>query len=258
MAKEVQRPYGRSQFNRALVTNALVEPFNVVVLAGMLVAGLLLNVFSLMLPVALVVYGVAAARTYFDHDVADRVLAREREQRRTALERGRLDPSDMAAPIRTLLEAALQRERRIRDAIDRADLPYTEVSDEVDGFVRTLEQTATRAQLLHEGLEESPPDAIERRLGEVEGDPSRAELAEALRQQLAVQRRMETQLQRFYDEMERTLVELDTVRGSLISVSATTEAANQKQLASDVRELREEMGAVAAGMDEAYGEPASG
>ena len=84
------------------------------------------------------------------------------------------------------------------------------------------------------------------------GDPSKAELTSALESQLAVLRRMETQLQRFYDEMERILVELDTVRGNLVSVSASTEAANQDRLAGEVRSLREEVGAVAAGMSEAY------
>ena len=47
-------------------------------------------------------------------------------------------------------------------------------------------------------------------------------------------------------------MELDTVRGNLVSVSASTEAANQERLAGDVRALREEVGAVAAGMSEAY------
>jgi hypothetical protein len=52
--------------------------------------------------------------------------------------------------------------------------------------------------------------------------------------------------------MERVLVELDTVHGNLVSVSASSEAANQERLAGDVRALRDEVGAVAAGMSEAY------
>ena len=68
---------------------------------------------------------------------------------------------------------------------------------------------------------------------------------------------MEVQLQRFYDEMERIVVELDTVRGNLVSVSASTDAAAQKELASEVRSLRERMGAVADGIGEAYEEPAT-
>jgi hypothetical protein len=51
---------------------------------------------------------------------------------------------------------------------------------------------------------------------------------------------MGAQLERFYGAMERILVELDTVRGNLVSVSASTDAANQHRVADDVRSLREE------------------
>jgi chromosome segregation ATPase len=246
------RPYSRSEFNRALVVNALTQPFNVVLLAGIVIAGLLLNQLLPVLVVGLVVYGIAVARTYFDEDEANKVLEREREQRRERLEAGRLDPGTLAEPIAGLLAEGRRRERRIRDAIDRAELPYEEVSQEVDRFIRAMEDGARRAQLLYEALAESPPASVERRLAEVRGDPSKVELTAALENQLLVLRRMEGQLQRFYDEMERVLVELDTVRGNLVSVSASTEAANQQRLAGDVRALREEVGAVAAGMSEAY------
>ena len=249
---EPRRPYSRSDYNRALITNALTQPFNVMLLAAILIAGLLLNAFLPLLAVGIVVYGIAAARTYFDQDEANSVLERERGRRRKAVEAGRLDPSALAQPIGRLLTAARQREARIRDAIDRAELPYEEVSAEVDRFIRAMEDGARRAQLLYEALSESSPAWVEQRLAQVRGDPGKAELASALETQLAVLRRMERQLQRFYDEMERVLVELDTVRGNLVSVSASSERANQERLAGDVRALREEVGAVAAGMSEAY------
>jgi hypothetical protein len=251
------RPYSRGEFNRALILNALTSPFNVVLLAGILIAGLLLDLFLPLTIVGVVVYGLAAARTYLDEDEATKVLERERTRRRKTLDEGRLDPGTLAEPIGRLLVAALQREQRIRDAIDRAELPYAEVSDEVDRFIRAMEDGARRAQLLYEALSESSPGPVERRLQEVRGDPARTELTAALESQLTVLRRMEVQLQRFYDEMERILVELDTVRGNLVSVSASTEAASQQRLAGDVRALREEMGAVAEGMSEAYEEPQS-
>ena len=244
---EQKRPYSRSEFNRALVANALTQPFNILLLAAVLIAGLLLDVFLPVLAVGLVVYGIAAARTYFDEDEANKVLEREKGKRRKALEAGRLDTRGLSEPIARLLSAGHQREARIRDAIERAELPYDEVSAEVDRFIRAMEDGARRAQLLYEALAETPPAWVEKRLGEVRGDPSKAELTSALENQLAVLRRMETQLQRFYDEMERVLVELDTVRGNLVSVSASTEAANQDRLAGEVRSLREEVGAVAAG-----------
>jgi archaellum component FlaC len=253
----MQGPYSRSEFNRALIANALLSPFNVLLLAGMLMVGAAFNFFLLVLPVALVVYGIAAARTYFDEDEANKVLERERGERRKRLEQGRLDPSTLAEPIGRVVATARQREERVRDAIERAELPYEEVSAEVDRFIRALESTATRAQLLYEALSESPPALVEQRLAQVRGDPSKADLTSALENQLTVQRRMEAQLDRFYTEMERILVELDTVRGNLVSVSASTESANQKRLASDVRELSEELSAVAEGMSEAYEEPAA-
>jgi chromosome segregation ATPase len=247
-----RRPYSRSEYNRALILNALTQPFNVLLLAAVLIAGLLLDAFLPLLVVGVVVYGIAAARTYFDEDEANKVLEREKAERRKTLEAGRLDTGSLSEPIARLLTAARQREARIRDAIDRAELPYEEVSSEVDRFIRAMEDGARRAQLLYEALSETPPSWVEQRLGQVRGDPSKAELSAALENQLAVLRRMEAQLQRFYDEMERVLVELDTVRGNLVSVSASTEAANQQRLAGDVRSLREEVGAVAAGMSEAY------
>jgi chromosome segregation ATPase len=249
---EPRRPYSRSEYNRALIANALTQPFNILLLAAVLIAGLLLDVFLPVLAVGLVVYGVAAARTYFDADEANKVLERERAKRRKALEARRLDTGALSEPIGRLLTAARQREARIRDAIERAELPYEEVSAEVDRFIRAMEDGAGRAQLLYEALSETPPSKVEQRLREVRGDPSKAELTSALESQLTVLRRMEAQLQRFYDEMERVLVELDTVHGNLVSASASTEAANQERLAGEVRALREEVGAVAAGMSEAY------
>ena len=257
MAEE-PRPYSRGDYNRALVGNALLDPFAVVLLAGMMIAGLVLGSLALML-LAPVLYAAAAARTYLDGDVADRVLERERGKRKKLLQdgEGRVDPRTLAPPIGGLLSGALQREGRIRDAIEGAQLPYTEVLDEVDRFVRAMEGTARRAQLLYEALAESPPATVEARLAELtrENDPSRSELVEALTGQVKVLRRMERQLQAFYDQMEKILVELDTVRGNLVSVSASTDAAGQQQLAAEVRGLREEVGALAEGMSEAYEKP---
>jgi hypothetical protein len=66
---------------------------------------------------------------------------------------------------------------------------------------------------------------------------------------------MQGQLERFYDEMERMVVELDTIRGSLLSVSATEGTTAQRRLAGEVRDLRERMGTMADGMAEAFDEP---
>jgi hypothetical protein len=249
------RPYTRGQYNRALILNALTAPFGVLVAAGVLVAGILLGAFAFLLPVAIVLYVAAAVRTYLDRDVQDEVLERERAGRRQRLDHGEPDHdlSQFSPRIADLMARALEKDTRIRAAIDRAELPYQEVSDEVDRFLATMWQTAGRAELLCEGLRDTPPESVARRLETVRAaEPAKAELVDALSQQLAVQQKMEAQLLRFYDQMEQMLVELDTVRGHLITVSASTEADSQERLADDVRDLRVEMGAVAEGMAAAY------
>ena len=255
-----ERPYSREEYNRALVANALLDPFAVVLLAVMVVAGILLGAVGILAGVGLVLYGAAAARTYLDEDAATRVLERERAKRRKALgdAQARVDPATLARPIGDLVRGALTRQARIRSAVEEAELPYAEVLDEVERFVLAMEGTARRAQLLYEALAECPVADVQARLLELrrENDPAREELASALGHQAQVLHRMERQLQAFYDEMEKILVELDTVRGNLVSVSASTDAHNQQQLATDVRGLREEVGALAQGMSEAYEEPA--
>ncbi len=257
---DAERPYSRDEYNRALIANALLDPFAVVLLAVLVVAGILLNSLAILLGIGLLLYGAAATRAYLDEGVAAKVLERERAKRRKELgeAEARVDPDTLARPIGDLLRGALTRQGRIRAAVEGAELPYTEVLDEVDRFVRAMEGTARRAQLLYEALAESPPARVEARLQELrrENDPARHELISALGHQVEVGQRMERQLQAFYDQMEKILVELDTVRGNLVSVSASTDAANQQQLAADVRGLREEVGALAQGMSEAYEEPA--
>ncbi len=255
MADPAPRPYDRERFNRALIANALLDSFNVALLALVLIAGLLLGIFVYVLPVGIVVYLAGAARTYFDEDVANRVLTRERARHRRELEAGRRarSPESFAAPIATLLEQARVREARIGDAIRRAELPYDEVTQEIDRFVGAMDDTAVRAQLLYEALADTPPDQVEQRLDGLRREGSAdSELGEALGTQLTTLRRMEKQLGRFYSEMERILVELDTVRSQLVSVSASTETAQQTELAGDVRALRERMGTVADGMSAAF------
>jgi hypothetical protein len=252
-----RRPYSRGEYNRALIANALLSPFNIVLLATILIVGILLGIVVPLLPVAVVVYLAGAARTYFDDDAAQKVLERERT-RRSASASGRakaLPQQKLAPPIAQLVDEARRREVRIRDAIERAELPYDEVATEVDGFLVATEGTARRAQLLYEALEDTPPERVAARLESVRSDPERAELADALSTQLETLQRMERQLARFYAELERIIVELDTVRSQLVSMSASTETAQQDRLAGEVRELRERMGAVAEGMAAAYEPP---
>ena len=257
MADEVQRPYSRREYGRALLVNAATEPFNALILAGMLIAAFVLGQVAILAPIAVAIYVLAVARTFFDKEESEKVLASERARRRGKLDAApRLDPETLAHPIAQRVQMARDRQARIREAIDRAELPYDEVSTEVDAFVRAMEGTGLRAQLLYEALAETPIGNVRERLHALAGagDPGKAQLRDALTHQLEVLERMDRQLDRFYDEMDRMTVELDTIRGNLVSVSATTEADSQRRLAEEVRGLREELGTLAAGIDEAYKE----
>ncbi|MEA2294369.1 MAG: hypothetical protein QOE86_2008 [Solirubrobacteraceae bacterium] len=253
MADE-RKPYSKGEFNRALVLNALLDPFNVAVLAVLLIVGILLGVVGVLGPAAAVLYLAGAARTYFDEEIADRVLADQRAARRKQLggRRQKLDERRLTPGIGRLVRESRVREQRIRTAIAEAELPYDEVADEVDRFVAELEDTARRAQLLADALADTPPEQVQERLAQVQGDPEKAELTEALTMQSTTLERMQRQLRRFGTEMERILVELDTIRGQIVSVSASTGAAKGSELAGEVRALREQMGAVADGMAAAY------
>ena len=158
----------------------------------------------------------------------------------------------LAPPIARHVDAAHRIQAGIAAAVQRAELPYTAVSSEVGSLVGELERSAMRAQLLYEALSETPVASVEQRLAQV-GELEQPELAMALREQLVVQRRMQEQLQRFDGEMERMVVELDTVRANLVSTAASGDAQNQERLAERVRSLRDEMSAVSEGMDAGYG-----
>jgi hypothetical protein len=71
-----QAPSGRVENRRELIVRALVEPFNLIVLAGMLVAGAILGALPLTIPFAAAVYAVAVAWSYRREDPRRGGLAR--------------------------------------------------------------------------------------------------------------------------------------------------------------------------------------
>ena len=252
-----KRQYGRREHARALVVNALTSPFAIALFVAILAVGVMVGAsLWLSLAFAAALYAIAAGRVLLDEEVADKVLQRERGHTppRSRAMAQEISLADLAPEIRGEVEAVRERESRIRKAIESADLPYEEVDAEVDSFVEEAERSARSAQLLFESLTDMPVAEVRRRLAETEGDATQADLAEALREQLGVAERIESQLSEYHHQMERLCVELDTVRAHLLSTSVTAESANQRQLAAQVRGLREEMGAVASGIEQAYDE----
>ena len=252
---EQRKRYGRREHERALLANAATSPFAIGLFVAILAVGVLAGAsLGLSLGLAVILYAIAAGRVLFDEDVAQRVLERGREPQNVVGRATSPTPPELAPEIRAEIEAVREREERIRRAIESADLPFEEVGSEIDVLVAEAERSARSAQLLYEGLEDMPVAEVKGRIAAVEDDPSQADLAEALREQLHVAERIESQLSEYHAQMERLCVELDTVRAHLLSTSVTTDAASQRLLALQVRDLREEMAAIASGIEQAYDE----
>src|SRR4051794_11989454 len=214
------------------------------------------------------------ARTVLERDVAGKLLMTvatlglnylwplgEREQRtlhdlavRTHVVT--VPPPQPAPPLAPALAryvyAAQAIEAGIAAALRQARLPYGEVCAEVSSLVELIWRTAQRAQLLYTALAQRPVASLDQRLAELEGT-GKDGLVAALQSQLPVQRRMQAQLEQYEEHLERVVVELDTLRGHLLSVAASSDAFARRRVTERVRELRDEMDCLATGVREAYG-----
>ena len=227
---------------RAVLMRALIDPFNLLLLAGMLAAGVLIDI--VLLPLALVLFAVAVMRSYRDEDLRGGVAQRHGGLSRTGID--------------AVVGAALEKEALIRDTIEDAEQPHPEVAHELDEFENTMRRTAASAQLLQDQLEDVPAETIERRIEQLErdGEPQSARLVAALDRQLSLRRATEEHLRRFYEGMNEALTELDSVRGELDSAPGAQVADDEERLAADVRDLRREMGKVGEDLADAHREAA--
>jgi hypothetical protein len=261
MARELERrPPTRAELNRALLLNAATKPVNVLVGAAIAVAGLLLGLWWLIPAVAVPAFVALVIVTYLDGDEAERVGQRLRGRGARALgAEQRIDPRSLAPPIGSQLQAAFDEEQRIRDAIERSDLPLTEVDGEVAGLVRATEKTASRAQTLWDYLASQDPRRIQARIDELErsgGDAGRP-VVDALREQLSAIEALNDQLQRFYARMEHIVASLSTMHAQLLRMSVASESQGESELAGQARQLREEVNTLAQGMSEVYEDKAT-
>ena len=80
----------------------------------------------------------------------------------------------LAPGIQQHLNAAYAAANRIREAIQRAQLPYAQVSSEVDSLLSVMGRSADRAQMLHEALAEKPVAVVEARMARSSGRQDRA------------------------------------------------------------------------------------
>jgi hypothetical protein len=253
MARELQRkPPSRASLTSAIAVNAATKPVNIIVPARVAVAGALFGVTWLW-PVAVLVYVALVVATFFDTREAEAVRKRRRGEDMPAQQRA-TDPAQLAPPIAERLQQVLSENRQIRQTIEGADVDLTEVSSKVDGLVTNLEKSAQRAQLVYDYLAEQDSRTLDHRARELErnADPDSQRAAAAVRDQMKLAQDLEATLSRFYAQMAHAVVSLQTIRGELVRISVAGEAEAQAETAERVRDLRQEVGAMADGMREAY------
>jgi hypothetical protein len=232
----------RNDLRRALAVNAVTKPVNVIVPAAVLVAALLLDAWWLV-AVALVLWLVLAAGTFFDAREARRVGERARAQRRPK----RVSPGELAPPIAGRLVAAERVRAAIHEAIAASAVPLDDVAGEVDALVDAIAADAERAQRMHGYLlGQEPADALERRIAGEQDAELRAAL-EAKRDALGALRRRFGAL---LSEVDQAIAALETMHAQILETG--DRALAELQLAGQVSELRARVELVSAGLEEAY------
>ena len=262
-----RRPVTRADLRRELALNAATKPATIAVPTVLVIAGLLLGMTWLFVPLALIAFAGLFATTFFDGDEAERIgkqtYAEAKEKRTRAALAARKD-EHYAPEIQAALGAAREQEARIRSAIDESDLPFTEVATEVQSLMAEMERIAKKAETVYDYLAEQDVAAIRSRLRDLRDDAredtdaarASARAAEALEDQLRVYETLRDQLDRFYAEMEHLTASLGVVHGQLVRMSVAEDAQMQDELAGQVRELRDRVGAVAEGLNAAVSQTA--
>jgi hypothetical protein len=246
----------RVGLRRALMVNALTKPVNLAVPTAVVVVALVLGTWWLV-AVAAVAYVALAAVTFLNENEARQVGERVYGQRRLETGARRVDPGRLAAPIAAQLSAALDEEARFRRTVAQARLPFHELRGEVSELVDAMGHTAQRAQLVHDYLMGQRPERIRQRIDELRrsggaADPAVQRTIAALSEQLEAQAAMARHLDRFQAEMEQTVASLGTIHARVVQMGVASEDAADKELAVQVRDLRDQVEALSAAMNEAY------
>lgn len=245
---EVRKAYGR-----ALVTRAALHPVALGVLVVVLVAGFVLGwMAGVTVALAALAYAASGGVLLASAPFRDDVLADLRASQDVPAELS-LPSAPLAHPVAQAYGQVREHATKLRELAGPAQLDEPEVADEAERLIAHLTRGATRASLLVETLDGLDVDALRWRIADAERG-AEADLAEAYRQQLRSAERCEAQLERYYAECRRALVEVDTIRMSLAAASSLESGEDSRQAAETLRGVREHAGALVEGMEEAYRE----
>jgi hypothetical protein len=230
---------------------------NVLVPVGLVIAGLLLNWWALLvIPVAIVLYGLLAGFTLFDARESRKVLAAAHARPKAPV---RSLTTHLPPALATPLETAITEERKIEQAIEDAELPFEEVSVEVRFLLTETEKVAQRGAVIDAYLTDPDVAGARNRLRELkrrghsgsEASEAHRLAIEALESQVEIQAELGSNFERCCAELEHLAASLGVIRGQIIRMRVAEDASVQDELAGEVRGLRERITAVAEGLADA-------
>jgi hypothetical protein len=255
MPGELQKPPTRSELNRELMVRAASSWDGIVALVGVSAAGVVLGL-PVLIVVGVVLWLAASVWHYFDGSEADKLAAERAAKREKASEATRLDPAALCQTVGDELRRARAQESSIRQTIMESELP-SDLTEDVDALVTAFEATARRADIIYRTLERQQANGqgasdLSRRIEQLKrsgrsGEDDKA-LIEALSAQLAAARRAEELRDRFFTTMERMVAELGTIDSEILGMSASEAASSQRQVAGQLRDLRELVSGLAGDM----------
>ena len=248
----------RGTLKRELVVNAVTKPTAIAAAAAVAVAAFVIGA-AWLLVVAVALYVGLVAATFFDEEEAARVGGATYEKARGLPGAKAALPPGLAPEIAALVERARAEEGRIVEAVTSSELPFDGVMSEVRALTAEMERIAGRAQAMRTYLGEQRPFETQRRLQELkdapatstEADRARERAIGALEDQLRLGDTMRAELGRFEAEMEHTIASLGIVHGQLVRMSVVNDTHLQEEVARELSDLRERVGAFAEGMREA-------
>jgi hypothetical protein len=251
----VARRSFRDRFWSPPVAQAVTAPSSILLAGGAAAVGIVATA-PLSVPLGIVA-GVVAAGVAYGGRV---LLAVPRDPSPTA----GIDPFAVQEPWRRFVQDALASRRRFDDAVRAMDAGplrdrLAEIGDRLDDGLQETWRVARRGHLLAAARARVDGRALEAELAEAEAvqaaspdDPRAAQVAEAVRSQLASARRMEAVVQDAVSTLRLLDARLDESVTRAIELSTGTgPAAGASAVGGDVEGIVSEMEALRLALDEA-------
>jgi hypothetical protein len=245
----------RPEAHRALAADAATRPTSVAVGAVVAVAGILLDT-PWLIAVALACYAVLVSMTFLDETRA--AGGRGDADRDEPPLQLAADAPPLAPEIAARLDAAHAARGAIEQAIADADLPAADIRDEMDALLATLAPIAVKADRVGDYLASHPARDVQSRIAALGADdPERARTLATLQGRLAAIWRVRATYDGLLGEMDRVVAWLEALHDEVVALGAADDETHQRQVAGQVRALREGVQVLSGGMEEAYAETRS-